>query len=187
MFKPFINLVLNSWALGILIFSTASMAGKDDFSQAIKVDSKYQFGDGITKKSVFREDVHINQGSLHLYADEVEVDASQGEGKEIFIATGTPAKYRQQQEQGGEIVASANRIVYRREKRTLSLDGAAQLKQNNSSVKGESIVFNMALEQIVAQGENEESGRVTTIFQPEKKPQKVKPEPAVQPNKEKKP
>lgn len=187
MCKPFINLVLNALALGILTFSTASMAGKDDFSQAIKVDSKYQFGDGITKKSVFREDVHISQGSLHVYADEVEVDASLGEGKEIFIAMGKPAKYSQQQEEGGAIVASANRIVYRRDERTLSLEGEAQLKQNNSSVKGESIVFNMALEQIVAQGENEESGRVITIFQPQEKAGKVKIESPVEPSKDNQP
>lgn len=173
MYKLFINLVLNITLLASVLFSNFSMAGKDDFTQAIKVDSTYQFGDGITKKSVFREDVHISQGSLHVYADEVEVDASQGEGKEVFIATGSPAKYSQQQEQGGAIVASANRIVYRRDERTLSLEGEAQLKQDNSSVKGDSIVFNMALEQIVAQGEGEQSGRVITIFQPQKKPEKA--------------
>ncbi|MFQ3236307.1 MAG: lipopolysaccharide export system protein LptA [Paraglaciecola sp.] len=187
MCKPFINLVLNTLVLGVLIFSTAAMAGKDDFTQAIKVDSKYQFGDGITKKSVFREDVHISQGSLHVYADEVEVDASQGEGQEIFIATGAPATYSQQQEQGGAVVASANRIVYRRDERTLSLNGGAELKQDNSSVKGESIVFNMALEQIVAQGENEENSRVITIFQPQKKPGKVKSDTPVEPSKDEQP
>ena len=171
MCKPFINLSLSLVALATLSFSPLSMAGKEDFTQAIKVDSKFQFGDGKTKKSIFREDVHINQGSLNVYADEVEVDASKGEGNEVFIATGSPAKYSQQQEQGGSIEASANRIVYRRDLRTLTLEGDAQLKQNNSSVKGESIVFNMELEQIVAQGEGESknSGRVTTIFQPAKK------------------
>tara|TARA_R110000772_G_scaffold99217_5_gene199036 strand:- start:8918 stop:9508 length:591 start_codon:yes stop_codon:yes gene_type:complete len=169
MCKPFINLSLSLVALATLTFSPMSLAGKEDFTQAIKVDSKFQFGDGKTKKSIFREDVHINQGSLNVYADEVEVDASKGEGNEIFIATGKPAKYTQQQEQGGSIEASANRIEYRRDLRTLTLEGDAQLKQNNSSVKGESIVFNMELEQIVAQGEGEKSGRVITIFQPSKK------------------
>ena len=171
MCKPFINLSLSLVAIATLSFSPLSMAGKEDFTQAIKVDSKFQFGDGKTKKSIFREDVHINQGSLNVYADEVEVDASKGEGNEIFIATGNPAKYSQEQEQGGSIEASANRIEYRRDQRTLTLEGDAQLKQNNSSVKGESIVFNMELEQIVAQGEGEnlDSGRVTTIFQPSKK------------------
>jgi lipopolysaccharide export system protein LptA len=171
MCKPFINLSLSLVAIATLSFSTLSMAGKEDFTQAIKVDSKFQFGDGKTKKSIFRQDVHINQGSLNVYADEVEVDASKGEGNEVFIATGSPAKYSQEQEQGGTIEASANRIEYRRDLRTLTLDGEALLKQNNSSVKGESIVFNMELEQIVAQGEgeNQDSGRVTTIFQPSKK------------------
>tara|TARA_R110000744_G_scaffold130161_2_gene237766 strand:+ start:18852 stop:19448 length:597 start_codon:yes stop_codon:yes gene_type:complete len=171
MCKPFINLGLSVVAIATLTFSPLSLAGKEDFTQAIKVDSKFQFGDGKTKKSIFREDVHINQGSLNVYADEVEVDASKGEGNEVFIATGSPAKYSQQQELGGSIEASANKIEYRRDLRTLTLEGNAQLKQNNSSVKGESITFNMELEQIVAQGEgeNEGNGRVITIFQPSKK------------------
>lgn len=173
MCKPFINLGLSIIAIATLTFSPLSLAGKEDFTQAIKVDSKFQFGDGKTKKSIFREDVHINQGSLNVYADEVEVDASKGEGNEVFIATGSPAKYSQQQELGGSIEASANKIEYRRDLRTLTLEGNAQLKQNNSSVKGESITFNMELEQIVAQGEgeneNEGNGRVITIFQPSKK------------------
>ncbi|WP_166423370.1 lipopolysaccharide transport periplasmic protein LptA [Paraglaciecola sp. 20A4] len=171
MCKPFINLGLSVVAIATLTFSPLSSAGKEDFTQAIKVDSKFQFGDGKTKKSIFREDVHINQGSLNVYADEVEVDASKGEGNEVFIATGSPAKYSQQQELGGSIEASANKIEYRRDLRTLTLEGDAQLKQNNSSVKGESITFNMELEQIVAQGEGESdgNGRVITIFQPSKK------------------
>ncbi|MFT4993923.1 MAG: lipopolysaccharide export system protein LptA, partial [Paraglaciecola sp.] len=62
-----------------------------------------------------------------------------------------------------------NRIEYRLDSRSLSLDGNAEIQQNNSSVKGESIIFNMELEQILAQGENNETGRVVTIFQPEEK------------------
>lgn len=169
MFKPFINPVLNAGIVSVLFFCGASIAGKDDFSQEIKIASSNQSVDGIAKKSNFWGAVVIQQGSLIVKADEVEVDASQGDGKQIFIAKGKPAEYSQQQEDGSIVTAKANRIEYRLDSRSLSLDGNAQIQQNNSSVKGESIIFNMELEQILAQGENNEDGRVVTIFQPEKK------------------
>lgn len=169
MFKPFINPFLSIGIGSALFFCGASFAGKDDFSQEIKIASSNQTVDGIAKKSNFWGAVVIQQGSLTVKADEVEVDASQGNGKQIFIAKGKPAEYSQQQEDGSIVTAKANRIEYRLDSRSLSLDGNAEIQQNNSSVKGESIIFNMELEQILAQGENNETGRVVTIFQPEEK------------------
>lgn len=172
MFKLFINPLRNTALVCALFFCGASFAGKGDFSQEIKIASSNQSVDGIAKKSNFWGAVVIQQGSLTVKADEVEVDASQGNGKQIFIAKGQPAEYSQQQEDGSIVTAKANRIEYHLDSRSLSLDGNAEIEQNNSSVKGESIIFNMELEQILAQSENNETGRVITIFQPEKKEKK---------------
>jgi lipopolysaccharide export system protein LptA len=169
MLKPFtIQFLKTSLVLGLLV-SAPVFAGKEDFSQTIKVASNYQEGDGINKKALYRGNVQINQGTLVVKADELEVDASQGEGNEIFTATGNPAEYSQQQEDGSLVTAKANKIMYKRSSRSLSLDGNAEIEQNASSVKGNSIMFNMELEQIIAQGNNQASGRVITIFQPESK------------------
>lgn len=184
MFKPFTNLFLKPGIVSLLLISGTSIAGKDDFDQEIKIASSNQSVDGIAKKSNFWGSVVIQQGSLTVSADEVEVDASQGNGKQIFIAKGKPAEYSQQQEDGSIVTAKASRIEYRLDSRSLSLDGEAEIQQNNSSVKGESILFNMELEQILAQGENSEGGRVVTIFQPEKKEnndEKVQDKPVKQP------
>ena len=169
MFKPFFIRASFLSSLILLLFSATCFAGKDDFSQEIKIASSNQSVDGIAKKSIFWGSVVIQQGTLTVKADEVELDASLGDGKEIFIAKGNPAEYSQQQEDGSIVIAKAKRIEYRRDTRSLSLDHSAEIQQNNSSVKGESIIFNMQLEQILAQGEDNKSGRVITIFQPEKK------------------
>ncbi len=169
MLKLFINpLLKTSLAIGLVVCSSA-WAGKEDFSKTIKVASNYQEGDGINKKATYRGNVQISQGSLLVKAEELQVDASQGEGKEIFIAIGSPAEYSQQQEDGSIVTAKANKIMYMRDSRSLSLEGDAQIEQNASSVKGDSIKFNMELEQIIAQGSNQQNGRVITIFQPEAK------------------
>lgn len=145
------------------LFTIDLLAAEKDFDLPIKVDSKAQFVDGKTKTSIFREDVRITQGSLRIDADEVEVIVTDGEGTEIFIARGNPASYSQKMDDGSAISAAANEIRYELALSTLTLTGKAELKQNSSEVNGDSIVFNMELEQLVAQG-NEEG--VTTIFQP---------------------
>lgn len=183
MSKPFMH--LNKYcgiALTALLICNAN-AGQKDFEQPIKVDSKSQFVDGKTKTSIFRDDVHINQGTLNIDADEVEVIAGQGEGKEIFIARGNPASYSQTMDDGRDIKAMANEIRYEVASRTLTLDGSAELQQDSSMVKGESIVFNMELEQLIAQGTDAEEGRVTTIFQPDslRKPKEDKKDQEKQP------
>jgi lipopolysaccharide export system protein LptA len=143
-----------------------TVAGENDFELPIKVDSQSNFFDGKTKTSIFRKDVKITQGSLVIIADEVEVIAGLGEGKEVFIARGKPAKYSQQLDDGTNISAAANEIKYEVSKRTLTLTGAAELNQDSSLVKGESIQFNMELEQLIAENSDQSEGGVTAIFQP---------------------
>jgi lipopolysaccharide export system protein LptA len=145
----------------------SSLAGEKDFELPIKVDSQSNFFDGKTKTSIFRKDVRITQGSLQILADEVEVVAGQGEGREVFIARGNPASYQQDLDDGTNISAAANEIRYEVSTRILTLNGSAQLKQDSSQVSGESIVFNMEREQLIAEGNESEGGGVTTIFQPE--------------------
>ncbi|WP_133470773.1 lipopolysaccharide transport periplasmic protein LptA [Paraglaciecola marina] len=166
MSKPFINLLHLASFIAASIFSAQCLAGKDDFNQKIELSSLYQQADGIAKKAFHEGNVVIKQGTLELKADELEIDASAGDGKEIFIAKGKPAQYSQQQEDGSIVTAKANRIEYQRETRALSLSGGAEIEQNASSVKGESIVFNMELEQIIAQGDEKGSVPVITTFQP---------------------
>jgi lipopolysaccharide export system protein LptA len=166
MLKPFTNRLYSASVLAALLFSANSHAGKDDFTKKIELASLYQNADGIAKRASYQGNVVIQQGSLKVSADELEIDASKGEGNEIFIATGNPATYSQQQEDGSIVTAQADKIEYHRQTSSLTLEGNAEIKQNSSSVQGESITFNMQLEQIIAQGSDQESGRVITTFQP---------------------
>lgn len=170
MLKQFTTHLYSASFLAALLFASQSHAGKDDFTKKIELASLYQNADGIAKRASYQGNVVIQQGTLKVSADELEIDASKGEGNEIFIATGTPATYSQQQEDGSIVTAQADKIEYHRQTRSLSLEGNAQIKQNSSSVKGKSIKFNMELEQIIAQGSDQESGRVITTFQPVSKP-----------------
>ena len=161
------NLVLLLTLIGL---TSVSLAGQSDFEKPIKVDAKSQFVDGKNKTSVFKDDVHITQGSMEIRADEVEVIATDGEGKEIFIARGNPAVYAQDMDDGSRVSAQANTITYEVITRAITLDGNAQLVRDTSMVQGDLIQFDMEKEQLLAQSQNNddgEEGRVTTVFRPE--------------------
>ncbi|WP_100656667.1 lipopolysaccharide transport periplasmic protein LptA [Alteromonas flava] len=157
-----------AWVLSFSLLSTLALAGQSDFSQPIKVDAKSQFVDGKNKTSIFKDDVHITQGSMEIHADEVEVIATDGEGREVFIARGQPAMYAQNMDDGSRVTAQANSITYAVSSRAITLDGAAQLVRDSSMVQGDLIQFDMEKEQLLAESnDNDEERRVTTVFRPE--------------------
>ncbi len=160
----------------ILIFavfmSCVLYAEQNDFAQPITIKSVTQFVDGLNDVAVYKENVVITQGSLKITADEVRIDASAGDGNEVFIATGTPASFEQRSQDGSLVKASGNEIRYTRKDKKINLSGSAQLAQDSSTVSGENIIFDMLNEQLIASGTDGDSGRVQAIFQAEKTPQK---------------
>lgn len=155
-------------AIVLLLTSSAIVqAGQSDFEKPITVDSKNQFLDGKNKTSIFKDDVRITQGSMEIRADEVEVIATDGEGKEVFIARGNPAIYAQDMDDGSRVSAQANVITYEVVSRAITLDGDAQLIRDTSMVQGDLIQFDMEKEQLLAQSGDDEETRVKTVFRPE--------------------
>jgi lipopolysaccharide export system protein LptA len=155
-------------AIALLLTSSAIVqAGQSDFEKPITVDSKNQFLDGKNKTSIFKDDVRITQGSMEIRADEVEVIATDGEGKEVFIARGNPAIYAQDMDDGSRVSAQANVITYEVVSRAITLDGDAQLIRDTSMVQGDLIQFDMEKEQLLAQSGDDEETRVKTVFRPE--------------------
>lgn len=161
------NAIVRTLSASLLLTSTVLYAGQSDFDKPITVDAKSQFVDGKNKTSVFKEDVHITQGSMEIRADEVEVIATDGEGREVFIARGNPAIYAQDMDDGSRVSAQANVITYEVQSRAITLDGAAQLIRDTSMVQGDLIQFDMEKEQLLAQSGDDEETRVTTVFRPE--------------------
>ena len=152
--------------------NTTDEAGKlpnmisTDFNLPVTLDSKNQQTDGKKKTLIFTENVVIRQGSLEILADKVEADASRGKGKEVIIANGSPASYKQRLDDGSMVEAKANEIIYTVDSRTISLKGQASIIQNEVQVTGDSIVFDMSKEQILASTNPESSGTVTTVLSP---------------------
>jgi lipopolysaccharide export system protein LptA len=146
--------------------STATSSISLDFTLPVTLESRSQALDGKNKTSIFIDNVAIRQGSLELLADRVEVDAAKGAGNEIIMASGSPASYKQRKDDGSMVEASADEIIYDVSIRTISLKGNALIMQDGVRVTGDSIVFDMTKEQILASTNEDSEDSVRTVISP---------------------
>ena len=153
-------------ALVLLLSCNVALAAKPDYTQQIQIDADklVSVNDNIL---TYRNNVQITQGSLRMSAEKLEINASAGKGKEVYIATGNPVSYSQLLPDGKPVTAQANEMRYDPSSRTLTLSGEAELTQSGSVVRASVIRYNVEKQQLSAESDN--SKRVTTIFTPEDK------------------
>lgn len=150
----------------LLLCSSSLMAAAPDYTQKIQIDA-----DNLVSVEenvlTYRSNVVITQGSMQMKADQLEINARAGKGKEIYLATGKPVTYSQMLADGKTVTAQAIEMRYEPLSRTLTLTGDAELTQSGSVVKASSIKYNVEKQQLSA--ESDKTKRVTTIFTPEEK------------------
>ena len=84
-----------------------------------------------------------------------------------MIASGKPASFYQELDDGKKINAESNEIRYELGKKRLTLSTNARLRQADSEVKGDKIIYQIDKQEMIAESGNHESDRVITIFTPE--------------------
>lgn len=150
---------------GLLLLSWTATALEDDFNQQIIVDADRQEVNIKENRVTFYTNVVVTQGSIKMRADELSVIGSEEKGSEVMIAKGQPATFYQMLDSGKPIEAEANEVRYDLKTQTLTLSTNAQLKQEESLVKGSMIKYSIDKQEMVAQGDG--NSRVTTIFLPQ--------------------
>ena len=145
-----------------------ALAAKKDLTQEITIKAKRQSADLKNKIASYLDDVSINQGSISINADIVQVysqiDDKTKEKSDTYLAKGKPAVFQQQLEDGSLISLQANEIKYQPDLHIITVSGNAQVKQAGSKVSGEKITYNTSSEKLEAISSENES--VTTILQP---------------------
>ncbi|WP_235836218.1 lipopolysaccharide transport periplasmic protein LptA [Agarivorans sp. Toyoura001] len=152
-------------AASLFILSWGSQALEDDFNKQIIVDADRQQVNIKENRVTFYNNVVVTQGSIKMHAEELSVIGSEEKGSEVMIAKGEPATFYQLLDSGKPIEAEANEVRYDLKTQTLTLTNNAQLKQEESLVKGQMIKYSINKQEMVAQGD--ENNRVTTIFLPQ--------------------
>lgn len=162
--------IIKGVLLSSLLFTiTAPVnAAKKDLIQEITIKSKRQSADLKNKIASYLDDVSINQGSISIEADIVQVysqiDNQTNEKSDTYLAKGKPAMFKQQLEDGSLISLQANEIKYQPDLHIITVSGNAQVKQAGSQVTGETITYNTSSEKLEAISSDNDS--VTTILQP---------------------
>ncbi|GGI79597.1 lipopolysaccharide transport periplasmic protein LptA [Shewanella gelidii] len=147
--------------------SVGAIAKQGDLKQQVKVQAVKQNGDIKNNQVIYYGPVEVTQGSIKINADELRAFTEKKSNNSVIVATGTPATYSQEMDDGRIATASANEIRYEIDKRTMTLKGDATLDQAGSKVSASQIRYDIARQQLIAESSGQGDDRVITIIKPQ--------------------
>lgn len=152
-----------------LLLPAALPALESDRNQPVQIEA-----DGVdinegTGVSVYKGNVVLVQGTIHINADQVTV-TRKSEKKDFLVAEGNPVTFEQQPDDKKSIVKGrAKRTEYDTGSELLTLIGEAKLVQGEDSFASERIVYDRAKAVVKAGAAAQGSGRVKITIQPQDK------------------
>ncbi|HHF0508767.1 TPA: lipopolysaccharide transport periplasmic protein LptA [Vibrio antiquarius] len=151
--------------LALVLAAPQALALKSDTQQPVYINSDTQQVDMKSNQVIFKGDVSLKQGSINIDADRIVVTRDpKTEAIKQIQAFGKPAKFSQLMDDGKTLSGQAVELDYRIATDELTMKGQAQLAQDNNTIKGSSIRYQIGKQKLVADSSKEE--RVTTILQP---------------------
>ena len=151
---------------GMLSLSLPLMALESDRQQPLEVNANSTdgtLGDGVT---TLRGNVDIRQGTLHITADEAEVNKVDGRVNSVTFR-GKPAFLEQEIEEQGLVQARANTIDYQVASGLVTLTGKADVKHPQYQISGESLTYDLNIQHFKGSGDENGNGRIHIRLDPE--------------------
>jgi len=125
----------------LLFAATGAWALPQDKDAPVQIEADSGELDQAKNRTIYKGNVHITQGTMELWADQVIVQYKGTRPWEI-TATGRPARFKQLPEKGKAwIEGQGNRILYRIHSDELLLTGNAELKQQQDRFRSDRIVY----------------------------------------------
>ncbi len=161
----------------LLLLPPLAAALQSDRAQPIHIQAKTVQVNEKTGVAVYRGAVVLTQGSLRIAADRLEVHADRARRPERILATGRPATLSMRLDGRSEpLYAEAERLEYHARERRVRLAGAAFLRQDADSLRGEIVHYWLDEERFEAEGGGD-GGRVQAVFVPPSEPRGEAPRP----------
>ena len=168
--QKMLNKLFTNLSLFLLIMlSQYTMALPEDSKLPINIQSDRASQKTLKNggKTEYFGNVLMTQGSLKISGDHIIVFSKDSKVTSIE-ALGKPAHFEQQSDPDkAPIKANANRLDYHLKQDMIILSENASIEQNNTTVSGKRIEYNIASEQVKATSGKEESSRVRMILIPE--------------------
>lgn len=162
---------LNKWlcsALCVLglIPSMTAFGLQSDRSQPITIDADTAERDEIAGTTTYAGKVLMAQGSMRIEADKIIIYNRKDKVTKI-VAKGKPATYQQKpSDKEGKVVATAFVLEYQIDKETLRLIDSASLKQEGTSLSGNSIEYDVRRSVVKAGSNDDQNERVRMVIPP---------------------
>ncbi len=130
-----------------LLVSNSAAALSTDRDQPFLVEADSAVVDERAGSTIHRGNVSIDQGSMHIRADEIEVIISEGIVVQIIARTDDSseqlAQYEQQPDAKERVFAEARKISYFIQEQRIHLSGAARLMQTGDEYMGELVYYDV--------------------------------------------
>ena len=158
-----ISLVL---VLCLSYLSLPLMALESDRQKPLEVNANSTdgtLGDGVT---TLRGNVVIRQGTLHITADEAEVNKIDGRVNSVTFR-GQPAFLEQEIEEQGLVQATSNVIDYQVASGLVTLTGSANVKHPQYQISGELLIYDLNIQHFQGSSDENGNGRIHIRLDPE--------------------
>jgi len=120
-------------------------------------------GDGVT---TLRGNVDIRQGTLHITANEAEVNKIDGRVSSVTFR-GAPASLEQEIEEQGLVQATANVIDYQVASGLVTLEGNADVRHPQYQISGELLTYDLNIQHFQGNSDENGNGRIHIRLDPE--------------------
>lgn len=157
--------IVKTIAVLLLLLPLELRALASDSDQPIEIEADQLEVREQEKISIYQGNVHLVQGSLEINADRVVIHFNDANELTIMEMTGTPAKFKQLDDDGQEIRGRAQQIDYTQSKSLLELRNSARLSQAGDTIEGDLIRINTESSSIEASSADADQ-RVKMLIQP---------------------
>ena len=163
-----------------LMAALAVNAAPGDKDQPINIEADWAEADDARRITVYKGRVVVEQGTLRITGDVVTMYYDTSRELSKLVATGRPARFRQQEDVGSDFQrATARRLEYLVSSNTMVLIDKAELSQGASKITADRIVYDTAKSRIKAESrpstgkskgtkKPKSGGRVRIIIEPKK-------------------
>lgn len=150
-------------AIALLFLPSLTLALETDADQPINIRARNVELNEKTGVAVYRGNVVLAQGSMNLHAEHLEVTRKNGQIDNVR-ATGKPATLGLRTDGGETLTASAHRVEYRVQTRTLKLRDNVTLTRAGDVFTGAMVQYLLDEETLTAEGGA--GGQTYAVIQP---------------------
>jgi len=151
----------------ILLLPLQLFALSSDGQQPIQVEADSLEVRDQENISIYTGNVHLNQGSLEFRCERLTLYFDDQKQLILMEMTGSPATFRQLDDQQQELNGQADQLQYRQSESILILSGNARFSHVGDTIEGNKIQINTENDSVQA-GSSDPDSRVKMLIQPKK-------------------